>query len=72
MSDSLLGVEIPREAFFKARNFYIQKRMQLKSEMMQRESQGTLTPPVVDTLIKKHHSFDGLEAINGWAATNGI
>jgi hypothetical protein len=39
-----IGVEIPREHFFKARNFYIAKRMELKQEMMNREASGTLTP----------------------------
>jgi len=40
----------------------------LKTEIMQRESNGTLTPPVVDELIKKHHSFDPAMDITQWAA----
>jgi hypothetical protein len=43
--------EIPKEVFFKARNFYFAKRRMINDEIMRLEKEGKLNPEELEKLF---------------------
>lgn len=64
--------EIPKDIFFKARNYYFAKRSQLQIDITKLISTPQLNIPEAELIMAKQNSFNTLKEILDWNEKNGI